>query len=272
MREIHLNGYIDDEEWFGDEITPDSLHALLYPPDAEVPDAHDDLRIILNSYGGSCNAAVRMFDELRAYPGNIHIIVSGTAASAATVLATAADRLEMTPGSLWMIHDPSVAAWGNERDLEEAIQLLKACKESILNVYGRRCRKPREEIGAMMRDSTWMDAAAALEEGFIDGMVDMGSGVVNAAFCHETSLADAKAKVEAWMERSRPKCIRTAPRRREDSSPEIPRQEPEPAYGEQPELKSESQPQKQPDPQKDTPSGVPAAQLERRLELIRPAK
>ena len=166
MREIHLNGYIDDEEWFGDEITPESLHGLLYPEGA---DAQEDLRIVLNSYGGSCNAAVRMFDDLRAYPGNVHIIVSGTAASAATVLATAADRLEMTQGSLWMIHDPSVAAWGNERDLAEAIQLLRACKESILNVYGRRCHKPREEIGAMMRDTTWMDASAALQDGFIDG-------------------------------------------------------------------------------------------------------
>ena len=97
MREIHLNGYIDEEEWFGDEITPEALHGMLYP---EGEEAHDDLR---------------------AYPGTVHIIVSGTAASAATVLATAADRLEMTPGSLWMIHDPSVMAWGNERDLEEAL-------------------------------------------------------------------------------------------------------------------------------------------------------
>ena len=30
MREILLNGYIDDEVWFGDEITPDALHSLLY--------------------------------------------------------------------------------------------------------------------------------------------------------------------------------------------------------------------------------------------------
>ena len=90
MREIHLNGYIDEEEWFGDEITPEALHGMLYP---EGEEAHGDLRIFLNSYGGSCNAAVRMFDDLRAYPGNVHIIVSGTAASAATVLAMAADRL-----------------------------------------------------------------------------------------------------------------------------------------------------------------------------------
>ena len=273
MREIHLNGYIDDEEWFGDEITPDALHALLYPPDAEDPDSYDDLRIVLNSYGGSCNAAVRMFDDLRAYPANVHIIVSGTAASAATVLATAADRLEMTQGSLWMIHDPSVAAWGNERDLAEAIQLLRACKESILNVYGRRCRKPREEIGA-------------LQDGFIDGIVDMGSGIVNAAFCHETSLAEAKEKVAAWLERSRPKCIQTVARKKD--AEDVPEAEqstaaeseavPVPA---QPEQQTEPQSQKsqQAAPEREVPPkpqpvkpGVPAAQLMKRLELITPSR
>ena len=169
-----MNGYIDDEAWFGDEITPEALHGMLYP---EGEEAHGDLRIFLNSYGGSCNAAVRMFDDLRAYPGSVHIIVSGTAASAATVLAMAADRLEMTPGSLWMIHDPGVMVWGNERDLEEAVRLLKACKESILNVYGRRCRKARDEIGAMMRDTTWMDAGQALQDGFIDRIADAGGSL-----------------------------------------------------------------------------------------------
>ena len=282
MREIHLNGYIDDEEWFGDEITPDSLYALLYPPDAEDPDSHDDLRIVLNSYGGSCNAAVRMFDDLRAYPGNVHIIVSGTAASAATVLATAADRLEMTQGSLWMIHDPSVAAWGNERDLEEAIRLLRACKESILNVYGRRCRKPREEIGAMMRAATWMDASAALQDGFIDGIVDMGSGVVNAAFCHETSLSEAKEKVAAWLERSRPKCIRAVARQKDMA--EKPNQE-ETALAQAegvgpqadpivvPKESQQAAPEREvpPEPQPVKP-GVPAAQLMKRLELITPTQ
>ena len=30
MREINLNGYIDDAVWFGDEITPEALHDTLY--------------------------------------------------------------------------------------------------------------------------------------------------------------------------------------------------------------------------------------------------
>lgn len=55
-----------------------------------------------------------------------------------------------------------------------------------------------------MRDTTWMDAGQALQDGFIDGVVDMGSGVINAAFSHETSLADAKAKAQNWLDRWRP--------------------------------------------------------------------
>ena len=270
LREIHLNGYIDDAEWFGDEITPEALHAMLYLPGE---DAQDDLRIILNSYGGSCNAAVRMFDDVRAYPGNVHIIVSGTAASAATVLATAADRLEMTPGSLWMIHDPSVMAWGSERDLEEAIRLLRACKESILNVYSRRCRKARDEVGAMMRDTTWMDAGAALQDGFIDGIVDMGSGIINAALCHETSLAEAKAKVAAWMERSRPKRLRNTAKQ-QDAEPEvvpvIAAQQAEPQWLEPQQAEPEREAPMEAQPA--SPPGMPAAQLMRRLELITPTK
>ena len=77
MRELSLNGYIDDEVWFGDEITPESLHEALYGKENQLA---DDVHIRLNSYGGSCNAAVRMFDDVRAYPGSVRITVSGTAA------------------------------------------------------------------------------------------------------------------------------------------------------------------------------------------------
>ena len=270
MRVINLNGYIDEEVWYGDEITPDILHDQLF---AEGEDHSLPVRIILNSYGGSCNAAVRMFDDVRAYPGDVHIIVSGTAASAATVLAMAADRLEMTPGSMWMIHDPSVFAFGNEHDLNDAIRMLKACKESILNVYGQRCRRPRGEISAMMRDTTWMDAGAALRDGFIDGIVDMGSGIINAAFCHETSLAEAKAKVAAWMERSRPKRIRNADKQQDaeaEVAPVIAAQQAEPQSLEPQQAEPEREAPTEAQPA--TPPGVPVAQLQKRLALITPTK
>ncbi len=195
MREIMLNGYIDDEVWFGDEITPYALHSLLY---SDAADHTEDVHIRLNSYGGSCNAAVRMHDDLVAYPGKVNITVSGTAASAATVLCMAADRLEMTPGSLWMIHDPSIVAIGNVQDLKDAIRLLEACKESILNVYAARIRITREHAANLMSKTTWMDAQQALEDGFIDDILTVRQAGPTDCIVSQT---DAEKKVQAWLDR-----------------------------------------------------------------------
>lgn len=234
MREILLNGYIDENVWFGDEITPGILHDALYPKDAK---PSEDVRIILNSYGGSCNAATRMHDELVAYPGNVHIIISGTAASAATVLASAANRLEMTPGSLFMIHDPSMGVYGNAADLQSAMDMLDVCKESILNIYCKRSLCGRSEIADMMRATTWMDANTAREYGFVDGIVSApADGISNAAFAHTVDRQEAERKVAAFIDRHRPI------RKQEDSMP------PEPAI----------------------PQGTPVDQLQKRLVLLKP--
>ena len=198
MRELNLNGYIDDESWFGDEITPDGLHSQLYGEDNA---AVDDVHIRLNSYGGSCNAATRMFDDIRAYPGSVKITVSGTAASAATVICMAADRLEMTPGSLFMIHDPSTVACGNERDMEEAKAVLRACKESILNIYGTRIRISREDAASLMTATTWMDANEAFEKGFVDAITEAPAKLPTDSAGHQVSLDAAKAGVQVWFDR-----------------------------------------------------------------------
>ncbi len=199
MREINLNGYIDDEAWWGDELTPDALHESLY---GQKNDLADDVHIRLNSYGGSCNAATRMYDDLRAYPGKVHITVSGTAASAATVLVQAADVLDITPGSLFMIHDPSTGVHGNVRDLMDAIRLLEASKESILNVYQTRSKKSRSKLSEMMTATTWMDAREALENGLVDAIVENTvGGTQDAAAFRTVNRADAEKAVQAWVDR-----------------------------------------------------------------------
>ena len=50
MRTINLNGYIDEEVWYGDEITPAMLHDALYGENGEFS---DDVRIMNWSSAGS---------------------------------------------------------------------------------------------------------------------------------------------------------------------------------------------------------------------------
>ena len=265
MRELNLNGYIDEESWFGDEITPEMLHSMLYGDENQYA---DDVHIRLNSYGGSCNAATRMHDDIRAYPGNVSITISGTAASAATVIAMAADHLEITPGSLFMIHDPSTSAWGNTRDLKEAITLLEACKESILNIYGQRCNLERNIVSALMSATTWLDAHGAKDYGFVDAILDWDNASLpsNSAQLKPLNRRDAEKKVSLWLERQR---------HRPAARVEVPLDPPsEPVV--EPVTPAADEPT--PEPEQEAPveeptaTGTPVDQLYTRLNLIRPIR
>ena len=249
MRDITLNGYIDEETIFGDEFTPAMVHEALYSGIDEEP---DDVNIVLNSYGGSVNAAVRIHDDIAAYPGMVSIVISGTAASAATIVAQAADQLQMTPGSLFMCHDPSMVAMGNERDLKDAIRQLQACKESIINTYAKRCTLSRDQIAALMSKTTWMDANEALKDGFIDGILDQApvgaEFITDAAISRETNQAEAEAKVRAWQERHKPGHVNVVVNDRPTVTVQM----------KMPEAKADDEP------------GTPAEYLNKRLELIKP--
>ena len=278
-----LNGYIDDEVWFGDEITPDALHTLLY---AEDKDHTEDVHIRLNSYGGSCNAAVRMHDDMVAYPGKVNITISGTAASAATVFCMAADHLEMTPGSLFMIHDPSIVAIGNVRDLKDAIHLLEACKESILNVYETRIKVTRDQAASMMTKTTWMDAQKALEDGFIDSILSVRQAGPTDCIL---PLADAEKKVQAWIGRHKisasthqiPISMKEGVLYEAQPRTPIPEAPPLAPETEKPEAETSSQvptaavsPEdittSREDPSPANEHGTPVSQLQKRLTLIMP--
>lgn len=197
MRELKLNGYIDEESWFGDEMTPQSVHDALY---GEKGDLTDDVHITLNSYGGSVNAATQIHDAISAYPGKVHITISGTAASAAVGLVMAADELDMTAGSMMMIHDPVAMAYGNARDMQSMIETLNTAKDSILNVYEGRIKITRDKAADLMSAETWMDSKKALEYGFIDGIAEKKE-TENSAGERIYDRAEAEKKIKAWYSR-----------------------------------------------------------------------
>ena len=211
MRELKLNGYIDEESWFGDEMTPQSVHDALY---GEKGDLADDVHITLNSYGGSVNAATQIHDAISAYPGKVHITISGTAASAAVGLVMAADELDMTAGSMMMIHDPVAMAYGNARDMQSMIETLNTAKDSILNTYEGRIKITRDKAADLMSNETWMDSKTALEYGFIDGIAEKKE-TENSAGERVYDKAEAEKKIKAWYSR---KLAASAPKNKEPAA------------------------------------------------------
>ena len=163
-RILELHGTIAEESWFDDDVTPqlfkDELNA-----------GSGDITVWINSPGGDCVAAAQIYNMLANYKGNVTVKIDGIAASAASVIAMAGDKVLMSPVSMMMIHNPATVAFGDHTEMEKAIEMLEGVKDSIINAYALKTGMSRAKLSRLMDAETWMDATKAVELGFADDII-----------------------------------------------------------------------------------------------------
>ena len=167
---IKLNGTVIDGddafiyEWLGiPHVSSAQLNNL--------PTNGEDLEIELNSYGGSVFAGSEIYTILKSYPGNVIITVTGIAASAASVIAMAADVVKISPTAQLMLHNAWTKASGNASDFEKEAEVLRGVNESIANAYMLKTGKSKDELLAIMEKESWFTAEKAIEIGLADEML-----------------------------------------------------------------------------------------------------
>lgn len=160
-RTLYFDGYIAQESWFDDDITPKQFKAELLVADG-------DVSVWLNSPGGDCFAASQIYTMLKEYQGKVTVKIDGIAASAASVIAMAGDEILMSPVAMMMVHNPSTFVFGETADLQSGIEMLSEVKESIINAYEQKTCLSRSKISKMMDAETWFSAQKAAELGFAD--------------------------------------------------------------------------------------------------------
>lgn len=166
-RTLVLNGQISDETWFGDEVTPGLFRE-------ELQSCEGDITVWINSPGGDVFAAAQIYNMLMEYPGNVDVRIDGIAASAASVIAMAGNKVSMSPVAMMMIHNPMTVAMGDKKVMQQAIDMLDEIKESIINAYELKTGQTRTKIAHMMDAETWFNAKKAVELGFADDILYTG--------------------------------------------------------------------------------------------------
>ena len=167
-RTLFLNGTIAEECWFDDDVTPQLFKDELLAGEG-------DITVWINSPGGDCVAAAQIYNMLMDYKGNVTVKIDGIAASAASVIAMAGTTVLMSPVSMLMIHNPMTLAIGDKSEMEKAIDMLEAVKDSIINAYEIKTGLSRAKISHLMDEETWMDANKAIELGFADDIFTRSS-------------------------------------------------------------------------------------------------
>lgn len=172
QRVLTISGTIAEDSWVDDEVTPQVFQD-------ELSQGKGPIDLWLNSPGGDCVAASRIYTMLMNYPDDVNVKIDGIAASAASVIAMAGAKVSMAPTAMIMIHNPLTIVGGQKEDLDQAAQMLAETKESIINAYELKTNLPREKISAMMDDETWMNVNKAIELGFADDMLGQNKDITD---------------------------------------------------------------------------------------------
>lgn len=161
QRILRLEGPIDEDNVWGDEVTPKAFRT-------ELESGEGDITVWINSPGGNIFAADQIYTMLKDYNGKVTVKIDAVAASAASVIAMAGDEVLMSPVAMLMLHDPSTVAMGNTKDMEAAIKVLNEVKESIINAYMAKSGLSHNKIAQLMSEETWISAKKAVQLGFAD--------------------------------------------------------------------------------------------------------
>lgn len=166
--ELILYGEIASESWWGDEVTPRQFGEEL----AALGDV-SEIVVRINSPGGDVFAANAIYTRLKDSAATITVKIDGWAASAATIIAAAGDKVLIARNGVMMYHDPAMNLRGYFKadELEKQIAALAVIKNSIVNALAMKTGKTEEEVSEIMKAETWYTGAEAVENGFADELM-----------------------------------------------------------------------------------------------------
>ena len=176
----------------------------------------DPIRVSMHTEGGSVFEGFAIHDLFASYEGPKTLAVESTAFSIGSFIATAFDDVEISPNGYFMLHNPRIEAIGDDDELMQTAGRMTDLKKNMVEAYAKRSGKSVDEIQAILKAETYMNAEAAIANGFADRMTSkpvsgrpfarldqMPHGVVTALFgagsggeerepTKEQSMSDAK--------------------------------------------------------------------------------
>ena len=160
--------------WTGEAIEGLYITPEGFMDDLKVVEGKSKITVKLNSVGGDLYTGIAIHNAIKALKATVTVVVEGIAASAASVIMCAGDKVQVYPGSLVMIHEPACEVWDycNIDDLKSIIKMLNAGVDACVQIYAAKTGDTVEHLKAMIHKETWMTGQEAIDNGFADEMIE----------------------------------------------------------------------------------------------------
>ncbi|MGH0943743.1 head maturation protease, ClpP-related [Bacillus mycoides] len=132
----------------------------------------EKIHVHINSGGGSAFDGVAICNQLKQHDAEIIVHIDGWAASAASVIAMAGDKIIMPSNTMMMIHQASTIEYGNADLFEKTARDLRKIDSALAASYKKRFVGTDEELKQLLKDETWLTAEEAVALGLADEIAD----------------------------------------------------------------------------------------------------
>ncbi|MBK8946427.1 MAG: Clp protease ClpP [Ignavibacteriae bacterium] len=130
-----------------------------------------EIEVRINSAGGSLFEGFSIFNQLRDF-GNVTTIVDGIAASIASVIALAGNKILAYKNSYMFIHNPWNIAIGDTNDFQDQSNNLGKFRDTLIDIYKAKTGLDDEKLKDFCNKSTFINADEALAMGFVDDIIE----------------------------------------------------------------------------------------------------
>lgn len=153
-------------DWRGEGVTAKRISAALRSI-GERP-----VTVLINSPGGDYFEGLAIYNALRDHKAEVTVKILGLAASAASVIAMAGDKIQIARAGFLMIHNCWVLAAGDRHAMREVADWLEPFDAAGVDIYAARTGIDAKKIGQMLDRETWIGGAAAIDQGFADEFLE----------------------------------------------------------------------------------------------------
>lgn len=173
--EIIIYGVIGSSYW------DDGISDTVFQKELKALGDVKEITVRINSVGGDVFQGFAIYNLLKQHSAKITVHVDGIAASIASIIMLAGDKIIMGEGAQVMVHSAWTYTAGNARDLESTIDRLLAIDEQLIKLYSAKTKNDREYIRSLVVAETWFNAEEAVEIGLAD---EVAGETLAIAACH----------------------------------------------------------------------------------------
>ncbi|OGZ96052.1 MAG: ATP-dependent Clp protease proteolytic subunit [Candidatus Sungbacteria bacterium RIFCSPLOWO2_02_FULL_51_17] len=145
----------------------------------DAQESKDDIKLYINSPGGSVPATLAIFDTMQYLRHDISTIAVGTAASGAALLLSSGTKGKRfaLPNTEVLIHQIMAGGIGGQAtEIEISARHILRLKERLNQILAKNTGKPLAQIEKDTDRDFWMDADEAKKYGIVDEVIKRRNG------------------------------------------------------------------------------------------------